>query len=92
VAAGSRRIKRRLAPSALQITASTRWRFQIFAIVQIAASFILLAGAVMLVKTLLNLQATRPGFQTSNVLAIDLPVVWFGRNRDMRSARGEFMQ
>jgi predicted permease len=33
----------------------------------------------MLVKTLLNLQAARPGFQTSNVLAIDVPRMSYGR-------------
>jgi predicted permease len=46
---------------------------------QIALSFILLAGAGMLVKTLLALQAARPGFETQRVLAVNIPVVSYGR-------------
>jgi putative ABC transport system permease protein len=68
-----------LAGSGLRITRSTRRRLRAFAVVQIAASFVLLAGAAMLLRTLLNLQAARPGFQTANVLAIDVPLVSFNR-------------
>src|SRR5262249_42356072 len=68
-----------LAGSGLRITASTKRRLRVFAVVQIAASFVLLAGAAMLVKTLLNLQAAQPGFQTSNVLAMDVPIMSYGR-------------
>lgn len=68
-----------LTGSGLRITTSTRRRLRVFATVQIAASFVLLAGAGMLVKTLLNLQSARPGFQTSNVLAIDVPRMSYGR-------------
>jgi predicted permease len=50
-----------------------------FAVTQIAASFVLLAGAGMLLKTLISLQAARPGFETSNILAINVPVSSFGR-------------
>src|SRR5262252_3120432 len=42
-----------LAASGLRITGSTSRRLRIFAVTQIAASFVLLAGASMLVKTLL---------------------------------------
>src|SRR5438093_3729762 len=60
------------------MTASTNRRRRAFAVVQIAASFVLLAGAGMLLRTLLALQATHPGFNTS-VLAVNVPVSSFGR-------------
>jgi predicted permease len=47
-------------------------------VIQIAASFVLLAGAAMLLRTLLALQATNPGFDTS-VLAVNVPIPAFGR-------------
>jgi predicted permease len=47
----------------------------VFAVTQIAASFMLLAGAGMLLKTLLALQAVHTGFDTHNVLAMNVPVV-----------------
>jgi putative ABC transport system permease protein len=62
-----------------RITTSTSRRLRAFAITQVAASFILLAGAGMLIRTLLTLQATRPGFETTNVLAVNVPVTSFGR-------------
>ncbi len=46
---------------------------------QIAASFVLLTGAVMLLKTLLALQATQMPFDMQHVLAINVPVVTYGR-------------
>src|SRR5438093_1050695 len=60
------------------MTASTNRRLRAFAVVQVAASFILLAGAGMLLRTLLALQATNPGFNTS-VLAVNVPISSFGR-------------
>lgn len=68
-----------LAGSGLRMTAATKRRLHVFTVVQIAASFVLLAGAIMLVQTLLSLQAARPGFDTSSVVAIDIPMVMFGR-------------
>jgi hypothetical protein len=62
-------------------TGSTTRRLQAFAVIQIAASFVLLAGAAMLLKTLLALQATSPGFNTS-VLAVNVPIPAFGRTPD----------
>jgi predicted permease len=50
-----------------------------FAVTQIAASFVLLAGAGMLLKTLISLQAAKPGFETTNVLAVNVPVSSYGR-------------
>jgi predicted permease len=68
-----------LASGSLRITGGTSGRLRVFAVVQIAASFLLLAGASMLVKTLLELQAARTGFDTRNVLAINVPVMSYGR-------------
>jgi predicted permease len=48
-------------------------------VTQVAASFILLAGAGMLLLTLMALQSTRPGFETTNVLAVNVPVQTLGR-------------
>jgi putative ABC transport system permease protein len=68
-----------LASGSLRITGSTSRRLRVFAVTQIAASFILLAGASMLVKTLLALQAAQSGFDTRNVLAVNVPVMSYGR-------------
>src|SRR5271154_4744701 len=48
-------------------------RLRIFAVTQIAASFLLLAGACVLMKTLFVLEQTRPPFDSANVLALNLP-------------------
>ena len=63
----------------LRLTGRTGRRLRLFAVTQIAASFMLLAGAGMLVKTLLALQAAESGLDTRNVLALDVPVVGAGR-------------
>jgi predicted permease len=63
-----------------RMTSSTTRRLRAFAVTQVAASFILLAGAGMLVLTLLALQRTRPGFETTNVLAVNVPVQTLGRS------------
>ena len=68
-----------IASGGVRITGSTGRRLRIFAVTQIAASFMLLAGAGMLLKTLLALQSTRSGFDTHNVLALNVPVVTEGR-------------
>ena len=54
-------------------------RLRIFAITQIAASFLLLAGACVLMKTLFVLEQTRPPFDSANVLALNLPLMSYGR-------------
>ena len=68
-----------LASGSVRITGSTSRRLRVFAVTQIAASFMLLAGASMLVKTLLALQAAETGFDTRHVLAINVPVISYGR-------------
>jgi len=61
-----------LASGSVRITSSTSRRQRIFAVTQIAASFVLLAGASMLVTTLIALQKTQSGMDTRHVLAIDV--------------------
>ena len=67
------------ASGTVRITSGTNRRLRLFAVTQIAASFVLLAGAGMLLTTLLALQAAPTGFQTSNVLALNVPIVSFQR-------------
>ncbi|HZT28638.1 MAG TPA: ADOP family duplicated permease [Bryobacteraceae bacterium] len=62
-----------------RVTGGAARRLRAFAVTQIAASFILLAGAAMLVKTLLAIQAVQTGIDTRRVLAINVPVVSYGR-------------
>src|SRR6185369_5308995 len=68
-----------LTSGGLRITGATNRRLRLFAVTQIAASFVLLAGAGMLLKTLLSLQAAKPGFETANILAVNVPVSSYGR-------------
>jgi predicted permease len=68
-----------LTSGGLRITGATNRRLRLFAVTQIAASFVLLAGAGMLLKTLLSLQAAKPGFETTNILAVNVPVSSYGR-------------
>jgi len=67
------------ASGTVRITSGTNRRLRLFAVTQIAASFVLLAGAGMLLTTLLALQAAPTGFQTSNVLALNVPIVSYQR-------------
>lgn len=71
-----------IANSGLRITGSTNRRLRIFAMTQIAACFVLLAGAGMLLKTLLALQAVQTPFETHRVLALNVPVMSYGRTPD----------
>jgi predicted permease len=54
-------------------------RLRVFAIVQITASFLLLTGAAVLMRTLYVLENTQPPFDTTRVLAVNLPVLSYGR-------------
>jgi predicted permease len=64
-----------LSNGSARLTTGTNRRLQLFAVLQIAASFVLLAGAGMLLTTLLELQATQLRLNTSNVLALHVPVI-----------------
>jgi predicted permease len=63
-----------VAGSSVRITTGTNRRLRLFAVTQIAACFVLLAGAAMLTTTLLKLQATSTGFNMRQVLAMHVPV------------------
>jgi len=73
-----------LTTGSLRITRATKRRLHVFAIIQVAASFVLLAGALMLLRTLIALQSTAPGFETQSVLAVNVPVVSFGRTPEQQ--------
>ncbi len=58
----------------VRVTSGTNRRLRLFAVTQIAASFVLLAGAGMLMTTLLRLQAAETGFNLRQVLVVNVPV------------------
>ncbi len=62
-----------LAGGSVRMTPGTNRRLRIFATIQIACSFVLLAGAGMLVATLTALQTANTGYDMRQVLAIDVP-------------------
>src|SRR5262249_34583396 len=66
----------------VRITGGTSRRLRIFAVTQIAASFLLLAGASVLIKTLITLQQTKTGFDMHRVLAVNVPVMSYGKTSD----------
>jgi len=63
-----------LSNGSVRITSGTNRRLRLFAVTQIAASFVLLAGAGTLITTLFALQRARTGMNTSNVLVLHVPV------------------
>jgi putative ABC transport system permease protein len=65
-----------LASSSVRITSR---RQRAFAVTQIAASFVLLAGASMLITTLIALQTTQSGVDTRQVLVVDVPALYNGK-------------
>jgi putative ABC transport system permease protein len=68
-----------LTSSGVRATRGSSRRLRLFAVTQITLSFLLLAAAGALLKTLLVLEHTRPPFDTSHVLAINLPVMYYGK-------------
>jgi putative ABC transport system permease protein len=62
-----------LASGSLRITPGTNRRLRMLATTQIAFSFVLLAGAGMLLSALLALQAAKTGYDMRQVLALDVP-------------------
>jgi predicted permease len=65
-----------------RVTGANGRRLRIFAVTQIAASFLLLAGAGVLMRTLYDLESRRPPYSSANVLAVNLPVITYGRTPD----------
>jgi putative ABC transport system permease protein len=68
-----------LASGSVRITSSTSRRQRIFAVTQIAASFLLLAGAAVLITTLIALQTVQTGVDTRHVLVVDVPALSYGK-------------
>jgi predicted permease len=68
-----------LSSGSLRITGNTSRRQRIFAVIQIAASFVLLAGASMLITTLVALQTAQTGLDTRHVLTINVPTMSYGK-------------
>ena len=68
-----------LSSGSARITGSTSRRQRIFVVTQIAASFVLLAGASALIATLIALQKTQTGMDMQHVLAIDVPAMTHGK-------------
>jgi putative ABC transport system permease protein len=75
-----------LSNGSARLTTGTNRRLRAFAVAQIAASFMLLAGAGALLTALLTLQATQTGFNMRNVLAMYVPVMSYGRTPDQVTA------
>jgi predicted permease len=68
-----------LTSSAGRVTGTSRRRIRVFTVVQVAASFLLLASAGVLLRTLLSLEKAQPGFETGHVLIASLPLTSDGR-------------
>src|SRR5439155_27174839 len=64
-----------LSNGSARTTSHANRRLRVFAVTQIAASFVLLAGAGALLKTLLALQAANTCFETRNCLSVYGPVI-----------------
>src|SRR5262249_36504620 len=61
-----------------RMTATNR-KLKAFALMQIAASFVLVSAAAAAVTTLLSLRSVRSHFETHSVLAINIPTLRGGR-------------
>jgi putative ABC transport system permease protein len=68
-----------LSSGSVRITGSTSRRQRVFAVTQIAASFVLLAGASMVITTLIALQTAQTGLDMRHVLAINVPAMSYGK-------------
>jgi predicted permease len=69
-----------LAGASVRTTGTGNRRLKAFALVQIAASFVLVAGAAAVVNTLLSFEGAQTGFDTKHVLALDVPVMREGKS------------
>ena len=68
-----------LSSSSVRITSSTSRRQRIFAVTQIAASFVLLTGASAVITTLIALQTAQTGLDMRHVLTINVPAMSYGK-------------
>jgi putative ABC transport system permease protein len=69
-----------LSNGSVRITSGTNRRLRLFAVTQIAASFVLVAGAGMLMAALFSLQAVQTGFDMRRVLVLNVPIVSYTRD------------
>ena len=67
----------------MRITPGTKGRLRVFATIQIAFSFVLLAGAGTLLAALVAMQTANTGYDMRQVLAFDLPM----RSLDVMDAK-----
>jgi predicted permease len=67
--------------TSFRVAGGANRRLRIFAMTQIAASFVLLAGASTLLTTLLALQSMETGFDTRHVLALNVPIMAYGKTQ-----------
>ena len=66
----------------IRVSGGSNRRLRLFAITQICLSFLLLAGAGALTKTLYDLESLQSPYDTASVLAINLPVLSYGKTPD----------
>jgi len=64
----------------VRITGS-KARQRMFVVTQIGASFVLLAGASVVLSTLIALQRTQTGMDSRHVLALNVPAVFYGKTK-----------
>ena len=62
-----------------RVTGGSTRRQQVFVVTQVAACFVLRAGASMLLKTLIALQSVQTGFDTRHILAVNVPIMSNGK-------------
>jgi hypothetical protein len=65
-----------------RIIGGSRRRIRVFTVVQVAASFLLLASAGVLLTTLRSMQTAQPGFETGHVLIANLPLISTAERRN----------
>ena len=68
-----------LATGGARLTGSTSRRQRIFAVTQIALSFVLLTGASSLITTLIALRRAQTGLDTEHVLSLSVPAMSYGK-------------
>ncbi len=69
-----------------RVTGTANRRLKVFALVQIAASFVLVASAAATVTTLVSLESAQTGFDVTHVLAVNVPVMREGTTTEQRAA------
>ncbi len=81
-----------LAAGGVRLTRGTNRRLRVFAVTQIAACFVLLAGAAMLTSALVRLQSARTGFNMRQVLAVHVPVDFERPQAEVRTYYREMLR